>query len=438
MAVAEDILILTEDAQLRSELQAAAAGMGDQQPRLRFVTDRNQLMEAIRSRPPMLVLAPFSDVPADLIKLARELSTSSPPIPLAAIFRPHGFRGDVSESNVLIESLRAGVRDFLRRPVSMTEFRTLLEHLGDDETAAARPAVRRFGRVITFISNKGGVGKSTLAVNSAVGLAQRHPGRVLLIDASLQMGVAAALLDLQPVSTLTDAALERDRLDETMIRQMATQHSSGLHLLAAPKDAVEAMEIDDTLMARIITLARRSYDYVVIDTFPMFDRVVVATLDLSDRAYVVVENVVPTLLGAVALLNVLERIGFPSDRQRVIMNRSQHIAGNLSMADIAARLGRSIDYVLPFDKRVIAAANLGEPVSAQTWRFSSFSRGLQRLVLDLERLAQGDSESLAAALSLSIVNSTDAHQPFRSEQPVVDRVRAASADWTAPSGDNKK
>ena len=193
------------------------------------------------------------------------------------------------------------------------------------------------------------------------------------------MGVAAALLDLQPEATLTDIAREVDRLDPTMIRQTAAVHSSGLHLLAAPADAVEAMEIDDLLMVRILTLARQTYDVVIVDTFPMFDRVVIAALDLSDRVYVVLENVVPTLLGGIKLLRVLERIGYPAARQSVILNRQQRIAGSLSVEDVAERMGRDIDHVLPYDKKVVAAANCGVPIAMAPIRLGGFSRALATL-----------------------------------------------------------
>lgn len=384
-----EILTLSDDPQLQDELQTACSSLGEDQPRLRFVADHPALMESIRSRPPALVLAPFGDKPSEISNLARELSSSSPPIPLVAVFQPYGFGDNVSESSVLIEALRSGVRDFLRRPVSTTELRTLLDNLTDGVGLNRGLSDRTFGRVVTFISNKGGVGKSTLAVNTGVGLALQHPGRVLLIDASLQMGVASALLDVQPESTLTDLARERDRLDSTMVRQVATVHSSGLHLLSAPADAIEAMDVDDTLIARVITLARQAYDYVIIDTFPMFDRVIVAALDLSDRAYIVMENVVPTLLGVVRLLDVLERIGFSESRQALIINRLQRVGGSLSLPDIATRLGRPIAHVLPFDKRVIVSANAGEPIAQQTFRFGRFSRGLQRLVFEVESLARG-------------------------------------------------
>lgn len=391
----QEILVLTDDEQLQGELKAAASALGENQPRVRFAADRPDLLNAIRSRPPSLVLAPFGDQPRDVAKLAKELASTSPPVPVAAIFRPNGFGDDVSESAVLIEAMRAGTCDFLRRPISTTELRTLLESLDQGNSHGGQNEATTFGRVVSFISNKGGVGKSTLATNVAVGLAQRHPGRVLLIDGSLQMGVAAALLDVQPESTLTDAAAERDRLDTTMVRQMATQTASGVHLLAAPRDAVEAMDVDDTIMSRIITLARRTYDFVVVDTFPMFDRVVVATLDLSDRAYIVMENVVPTLLGAVSLLEVLDRIGFPQERQRLIVNRMQRVTGSLTMSDIAARMNRQIDHVLPYDKQVMAAANCGEPIALKSTSFGlgGFLRPLKALIDDAESLMRGETSA---------------------------------------------
>lgn len=387
MSMPSEIVIVGSDDSLRSELQSAAQSLGDHQPRLRYVEDRAQLMQVTRSRPPELVLMPFAEDHREVGRVARELKSAQPPIPVVAVFHPHGFPDDVSEGTVLIDAMRSGVRDFLRRPVSTTEFRTLLESLQDPAGGPASSTATRgtFGRVFTFISNKGGVGKSTLAVNAAVGLATRHPGRVLLIDASLQMGVAASLLNLRSPATLADIAAERDRLDETLLRRLAVVHDSGLHLLAAPRDAIEAMDVDDSLLARIITLARRTYDFIVIDTFPLFDRVVVAALDLSDRAFLVVENVVPTLLGALSLLRVLERIGFPADRQSIIVNRQQRITGSLSLSDVAQRFDRPLDYVLPFDKRVIVAANSGDPIAQHSNRFSGFCRTLHQLVSDIER-----------------------------------------------------
>lgn len=383
MSITARILILGSDESLRDEAKLAFDSLGEEAPRFRFVSNAHQLFEVLRNQPIDMVLAEFPDNPRELTSLVRQIHSAAPDARVAAILRPEGFDETVNESAVLIDSMRGGVCDFLRRPLSTVDLGRLLDtrSVSGSERVAGRE--NQLGRVVSFVSNKGGVGKSTLATNTGVAIARRGKQSVLLIDGSIQMGVGAALLDLNPSATLTDLARESERLDAMMIRQTAAVHSSGLHLLAAPADAVEAMEIDDVLMARIITMARQSYDIVIVDTFPMFDRVVIAALDLSDRVYVVLENVVPTLLGGVKLLSVLERIGYPAKRQSIILNRQQRVAGSLSIDDVAERMQRDIDHVLPFDKRVMAAANCGVPIATAILRFSGFSRALERLADDV-------------------------------------------------------
>ncbi len=383
MSITARILILGSDKSLRDEAKLAFDSLGDQSPRFRFVSNANQLFEVLRNQPIDLVLAEFSENPRELNPLVAQISSAVPNARVAAILRPEGFDETVNESTVLIDAMRGGVCDFLRRPLSTADLNRLIGSGTTAENGRVDSRPNQLGRVVSFVSNKGGVGKSTLATNTGVAIARRGKQSVLLIDGSIQMGVGAALLDLNPSATLTDLARESERLDATMIRQTAAVHSSGLHLLAAPADAVEAMEIDDVLMARIITMARQSYDIVIVDTFPMFDRVVIAALDLSDRVFVVLENVVPTLLGGVKLLSVLERIGYPAKRQSIILNRQQRVAGSLSIDDVAERMQRNIDHVLPFDKRVMAAANCGVPIATAMLRFSGFSRALERLADDV-------------------------------------------------------
>ncbi|MGI9474798.1 MAG: AAA family ATPase [Rubripirellula sp.] len=380
MSATAQILIFSSDEKIGEELELAFSALPDRSSRFRVVNHMGALFEAIRNHSISLVLVEYGEDPADLIDCVRQIQAISADTNIAAILRPEGFAGNQNESTVLIEAMRSGVCDFLRRPLSTVDLQRLIQlDSTDSGSPDSKSKSKRLGRVVSFVSNKGGVGKSTLSVNTGVAIARRGKQSVLLIDGSIQMGVAAALLDLQPNATLTDIAREVDRLDPTMIRQTAAVHSSGLNLLAAPSDAVEAMEIDDLLAARILTLARQTYDLVIVDTFPMFDRVVVAALDLSDRVFVVLENVVPTLLGGVKLLSVLERIGYPADRQSIILNRQQRVAGSLSIEDVAERMGRDIDHVLPFDKRVVAAANCGVPIAMTPVRLSAFSRALERL-----------------------------------------------------------
>ena len=165
-----------------------------------------------------------------------------------------------------------------------------------------------------------------------------------------------------------------------MLRQLATPHASGLHLLAAPADAVEAAYIDDEIISRILTLARRTYDYVIVDSFPMLDRVMMAVLDLSDQAYIVLESVVPTLLGGAKLLKLLDELGVSSERVRVVLNRYMNFAGNLKPSDVVRLLGRPVDHVIPYKKGVVISANLGRPYILRAGRFFGFGRAVTRLI----------------------------------------------------------
>ncbi len=394
MSITASVLILSPDGKLGEEAKLAFDALGGDAPRYRLITEPHQLFEVMRNQSISVVLIEFTENPKELTGLVSKIRKTSPQVKVAAIMRPEGFPDSVNESAVLIDAMRAGVCDFLRRPLSTADLARLVNQRAETGGELAPSRSKPLGRVVSFISNKGGVGKSTLAANTGVAIAKRGKQSVLLIDGSIQMGVAAALLDLQPTATLTDLAREADRLDPTMIRQTTSVHSSGLHLLAAPSDAVEAMEIDDLLIARIITLARQTYDVVIVDTFPMFDRVVIAALDLSDRVYVVLENVVPTLLGGVKLLSVLERIGYPAERQAIILNREQRVTGSLSVEDVAERMDRDIDHVLPFDKKVISAANCGVPIAMAAMRFSGFRRALEQLADSVVGLADSTASRI--------------------------------------------
>lgn len=382
MSVTANILVVSPDPKLHDELRSALQALGDRAPVANFASEPRTGIEAARSRQPDVVLVEMGLNLSALKAFADELVASAPTAALVAVFRPEVIGNDVSEGAVLIEAIRCGVKDFLRRPISTAELDQILYR-------AARGNLRqasRLGVVVSFISNKGGVGKSTLAVNAAVVLARRYPQRVLLIDASLQLGVAASMLDLHPATTLTDAVHERERLDETFLRQLAVPHASGLHLLAAPHTAIDAAQIDDEAISRVITLARRSYDFVFVDTFPLFDRVVVAVLDLSERAYLVMENVVPTLLGAAKLIELLAGLGFPVERQKIVLNRYTAVSGGLKPQDVANRLGRSVDFMLPYDKQVVVAANTGRPYGLSPSGWFGFGPPLTALAGDIDSL----------------------------------------------------
>ena len=377
------ILFVSGDPALPAEAHSALAGIANWRAVAHFAPDTAQALDAAINRNPQLICLEMNGDTRQLTSFAREMRASLPETAVVALYSPLSFGPDKSESSTIIEVLRANVQDFLSRPLSSTEMRQLLDRLF--LTRAARR--KEPGTVLSFVSNKGGVGKSTLSVNTACDLAMRQPGQVLLIDASLQLGVCSLMLGATPPATLTDAVRERERLDETLLRRLTFAHSSGLHLLAAPKDAVEAAEVDDSSFARVLNVARRSFDYIVVDTFPILDNLAMSLLDVSDLVYVVVQGSVPAVVGLSRFLAVLDAVGLPRERQRVVLNENYgRFAGSLTAADIARRLDRDIDYSFSYQKKLLVAANTGRPYILHSMRLWGFGKELSALADEIESL----------------------------------------------------
>jgi pilus assembly protein CpaE len=375
------ILFVGNDPALPSEVHSALAGVPNWRTVPYFADNIDDALDAAVNRHPHLICLQMGSDTRALTSFAREMRASLPDTVVVAMYSPVSFGAEQSESGLIIEVMRANVQDFLRRPLSSTELRQLLDRLFQPRSAPRKTA----GSVVSFISNKGGVGKSTLSVNAACDLGMRNPGQVLLIDASLQLGICGLMLDLIPQATLTDAVREKERLDETLLRRLTVRHESGLHLLAAPKDAVEAAEVDDASFARVLNVARRTFDYVVIDTFPMLDSLLLSLLDVSDLIYTVLQGTVPNVVGMARLLSVLDALGLPRERQRLVLNQNfARFAGSLTPGDIQQRLGRELDYVFPYTTRLLAAMNTGQPYILKSWRFFGFGKEMSALVDEVE------------------------------------------------------
>lgn len=387
------ILIVGSDELLREEVAAALNGIKKWKPVLHQAHDVRQGIEAARARRPELICFELKGSSADLTEFAEEVNSSSPESVVVATYRAEDFDGDVSESEAIIDGMRSGVADFLRRPLSSGE----LQQLFDRVFSAAPRSHRPLGKIVSFVSNKGGAGKSTVSVNTAVALAMLHPNDVLLVDTSLQLGVAAMMLDVSPKTSIVDAIQESHRLDETLIRQIAMPSNVGLHVLAAPLDAIEASHVDEEGLSRILTLARRAYKYVIVDTYPMLDSVIMAALDLSDLVYVVFHATVPSVVGNAHFIDVLKKIGVSDARQRIILNYPfPKVSGALRVEDVVERLGRQVDHVFPFQKKLITALNTGKPYALKCGRRWGFGKSLHGVTREIEGVPTPAVEPRAA------------------------------------------
>lgn len=400
METTPQILVVGNDPLLRGEFEAATQNLRRWRPVLHFVRGARQGIEVARNRRPDIVCTQLESDPRTLRTFADEISAISPQSSVVALYRPEGLGFGDGEPTLLIEAMRAQVKDFLRRPLTTADLQQLLDRV------ISRPVEtpRATGKVVSFVSNKGGVGKSTMSVSVACELARRSkPGSVLLIDCSVHLGSCGPMLDLAPTTNLVHAAREKSRLDETLLRKLTVRHECGLDLIAAPIDAVEASEVDDESLSRILTLGRRTYDWIVVDTFPMLDGMVMAILDLSDRGYVVVQNTVPNVLGAARLLPVLLQVGFPLERTRVVLNNNfERVPGGLTVADVEERLDRKVDWNIPYQKKLVTALNTGRPYVLHGTRLFGFAKTVERLVDELVADAPGDEPTAPRAAAARV------------------------------------
>lgn len=379
--------LVVGDDTLAREVESAVPSAVDGRSFVVHARDREEAERRLRQRTPDICLLDVERDAAALREFVDRQRLLAPDLMLVGV---QAHRSDApTPPGVLVEAVRSKLFDVLERPISSESLREVVGATSE----GLQNAHSRSGRVVAFHSTKGGVGKSTLSINVATGLALRYPGQVLLVDCSLQLGVCASALDLTPNASIATAARERDRLDARLLRELCAFHEeTGLHLLSAPVDAVDASDVDDQAMAQVIALARSSFEFVVIDTLPIVDAVMLTVFDLADRLYLVNQGTVPDVVGAARLREMLDRLEIPVERERIVLNRNTpSFPGQLERKVVAGRIGRNIDFEVPYDKRVLSALNLGRPRILDAGR-RGWGRVVRELIDDAESISSFASD----------------------------------------------
>jgi pilus assembly protein CpaE len=218
----------------------------------------------------------------------------------------------------------------------------------------------RDGRVITVFSPKGGVGKTTMAVNLSVALA-RTGALVCVVDLDLAFGDVAITMQLIPEHTITEAAESEHDLDFSLLQKLLTRHESGLTILAAPTHPEGRDLITASLVRRVIQTLRRNFDFVIIDTPPGFDDQVLGAFDETDDCVIVATLDVPTIKNTKVALETLDLLHLVPTSRHLILNRADEEVG-LSLANVEEILGMSVSLSLPSSTAVASATNHGRPI----------------------------------------------------------------------------
>ncbi len=219
----------------------------------------------------------------------------------------------------------------------------------------------RRGRIVTVFSPKGGTGKTVTATNFAAAVAKHAGKRALLLDLDLQFGDAAIMLGIEPEKTIHDLVVAPGELDSEKLAGYTTRHACGLDILPAPLRPEDAELVTESKLARLLEVARGSYEVIVVDTSPFFHGPMLATLDRTDELLMLCGLDVPTLKNVRISLQTLELLSFPQTRIRFVLNRANSKVG-MKKNEVEAALGVKIDFEIPSDRAVPLAVNRGAPV----------------------------------------------------------------------------
>jgi pilus assembly protein CpaE len=280
--------------------------------------------------------------------------------------------------DLMTDALRAGVREVVRtgdhaavlaacarsRDLSRQLILRSQQARQQSETAEPPPPPEvgpREGEVVTVFSAKGGCGKTTIATNLAVALADGGNRRVCLIDLDLAFGDVAIMLQLVPERSIADAVGLGDQLDETSVRALLTPYGPGLDTLLAPAGPAEAERVSQGLVADILRLARGMFDFLVVDTPPQFTDHVLTALDASAVHVLLTTPDIPALKNLRITLDTFDLLELPKHSRLVVLNRSDAKVG-LTASDIERVIRVPIQAHVPSSRDVPVSINRGVPI----------------------------------------------------------------------------
>jgi pilus assembly protein CpaE len=270
------------------------------------------------------------------------------------------------DSAVLSDALRSGVREVVEArdltgvAEAVRRSRAVTEAMLETSDAPERPDEGPVGNVVTVFSTKGGVGKSLVATNLAVALADRGK-RVCLLDLDLHSGDVAIMLQLSPTRHVNDLTAFGGMIDEGAISSLLTEHSPGLSVLAAPVKIDAADQATPDAVGVLVDRARHMFDTVVIDTAGTFDDFTLVALDHTDALVLVGTLDIPALKSLKLATGTLDLLNFPRDKWSFVLNRADAKVG-LSVKEFEEALGLAPDATLASSREVLAAVNRGEAV----------------------------------------------------------------------------
>lgn len=315
---------------------------------------------------------------------------------------------DSSGEDQLRKAMRAGAREYLARPVSRTALLDAVKDIYNEEQRRHTPAFaqaadpKKTTRLISVSGAKGGIGKTTIATNLAVALAQETGEPTVLIDLYVQFGDVGMLLNIAPRRTLSDlAALDPSEVDAQLVEDCMVQHESGLKVLFSAKVPVSLDSITVTSIENVIGHLKQNYRYIVIDVPPILHQTTLYVLAHATTALLIANLYdLTTINDTRQLLLTIQGKWVAREKISVVLNRVSR-QNKLPLSEIEQTLGHQISVQIPNDGIVVPQSiNQGcpfvltQPASPVAQSVRQFARSLAGIA-NMEKTMMMSADELA-------------------------------------------
>lgn len=314
--------------------------------------------------------------------LARDMDEQYPSIDLVLV-GDHG-------SETILEAMKAGIREVLSGDVPDSRLIEVLRRARNRRAktevviapvvpVASVSLAPLASRTITVISPKGGVGKTSIATNMAIGLAEEHPMDVVLVDLDLQFGDVASTLDLNPASTMEDALTPLAASDNLVLKTMLTLHSANFYVLCGAESPAANDRVASQQIARLLQQLSMQFSYVIVDTAGGLTEPTLAALEVTDDAIIVSTMDVACVRGVRKAIELLTEISLLPASRALALNLADNRSG-MKVRDVEAVIGIPVDVVIPRSSDVQLASNHGTPIMLLKKRGGPFGKAIRVLI----------------------------------------------------------
>ena len=286
------------------------------------------------------------------------------------------------------QAIQSGAKDFLVKPFSLEN---LIEAIDSVYNKWLKDKKELFtedksAKVITFFATKGGVGRTTLAVNLACELASRGK-KTLLIDASLQFGDVTITMDLRPKNTINNVVDSCDFTADSVLRRLTKHEESGLEVLVAPKSPELAEAVTANHLQRILDAVKPIYQYIVVDMPASITEKELVILDRTSILLLVATLEITSLKNTKTCLKTLQEIKYDLTKARIVLNKEIPDVG-IDKSNLEASLGIPVIASIPMDAKISQVAlNKGKPFVLESPR-----ELLSRTIIDLADKITGNGK----------------------------------------------